>query len=195
MSAGVASIVQRYLFAAMWLAWLLYWAVAAAGAKTTLRREAPLSRLGYVIPLCLAGLLFTRTQWPWAFLGERFLPGGAAPFWIGALLTAGGLLFTVWARIHLGRNWSGTVTIKEDHELVTSGPYALVRHPIYTGLMLAFVGSAVALGQWRGVAAALLAILAFWKKLRIEERWLGQEFGDAYATYRKRVAALIPYVL
>jgi len=87
------------------------------------------------------------------------------------------------------------VTIKEGHELVTSGPYALVRHPIYTGLLLALLGSTLALGDLRAVLAFALAAGALWHKLRIEERWMRQQFGDAYQAYSRRVAALIPFVL
>ena len=108
--------------------------------------------------------------------------------------TAAGLLFTVWARIHIGRNWSGTVTIKEGHELITSGPYAIVRHPIYAGLLLAFVGSGLARGEWRGVLAVVIAFLALWRKLRLEERWMREQFGPAYQAYSQRVAALIPFL-
>jgi protein-S-isoprenylcysteine O-methyltransferase Ste14 len=116
-------------------------------------------------------------------------------FWVGAALTAAGLLFTVWARVHLGTNWSGTVTLKRGHELITSGPYAFVRHPIYTGLLLAFLGSALARDEWRGVLALALVALALWRKLRNEERWMREQFGDAYSAYSKRVAALVPRVL
>ena len=114
---------------------------------------------------------------------------------IGAAVNLAGLLFTVWARIHLGRNWSGTVTLKQDHELITSGPYAWVRHPIYTGLLLGFVGLAIARGEWRSILAVVIIALAFWRKLRIEESWMLEQFGDAYRSYRRRVAALIPGVI
>ena len=97
--------------------------------------------------------------------------------------------------MHIGRNWSGTVTFKEGHELVTTGPYALVRHPIYTGLLLAFIGSAVGRGEWRGVLAVFIAFLALWRKLRLEERWMREQFGDAYDAYARRVAALVPYLI
>jgi protein-S-isoprenylcysteine O-methyltransferase Ste14 len=132
---------------------------------------------------------------PIPVLGERFLPMAAWPFWVGAAVTAAGLLFAVWARRHIGRNWSGIVTLKKDHELVTSGPYALVRHPIYTGLVLAFAGSAVARAEWRGVLAVVIVLWALWRKLRVEERWMREQFGDAYEAYRRRVSALIPFVL
>ena len=188
-------LVYRYAFPAMWLSWTIYWWAASRDVKSTVRRESLPSRLLHIVPLAIAVLLFCVQRVPIAFLGERFLPLAEWPFWFGSLLTAGGLLFTVWARLHLGKNWSGTVTIKKDHELITSGPYALVRHPIYTGLLLAFLGSALALGDWRGVLAFALTAGALWRKLRFEERWMRQQFGDAYQAYSQRVAALVPFVL
>ena len=185
----------RYAFPAMWLSWVIYWWVASRDVKTTVRRESLPSRLSHIVPLSMAVFLYSwqRVRIPW--LAERILPLTEWSFWIGAFLTAAGLLFTVWARLHLGRNWSGSVTIKEGHELVTSGPYALVRHPIYTGLLLALLGSTLALGDWRAVLAFALAAGALWRKLRVEERWMRQQFGDAYQVYAQRVAAVIPLVL
>ncbi len=92
-------------------------------------------------------------------------------------------------------NWSGVVTVKADHELITTGPYTIVRHPIYTGLLLGFVGSAIARGEWRGVVAVVLVLASLWRKLLLEERWMREQFGEAYETYRRRVRALIPFVL
>lgn len=77
-------------------------------------------------------------------------------YWLGLLMVICGLAFAVWARIHLGRNWSGTVTVKEDHELIRSGPYGIVRHPIYTGLLLAIAGTAIVFGEWRAVCWRLV---------------------------------------
>jgi protein-S-isoprenylcysteine O-methyltransferase Ste14 len=130
-------------------------------------------------------------------LAARFLPLAQWRVWgaIGAAVNLVGILFTVWARIYLGRNWSATVTLKEDHELVTSGPYGIVRHPIYTGLLLGFTGFAIARGEWRCILGIVIMALAFWRKLRIEERWMLEQFGDAYRAYRQRVAALIPGVI
>ena len=110
-------------------------------------------------------------------------------------LSAAGLLFSVWTRLHLGNNWSQTVTIKEDHELITSGPYSLVRHPIYSGLLTGFIGSAIALDKWRGIVAVLLVFIVLWHKLRLEEKWMHSQFGEAYESHSIKVAILIPYLL
>jgi Phospholipid methyltransferase len=87
------------------------------------------------------------------------------------------------------------VTVKQGHELMTSGPYALVRHPIYTGLLLAFLGSAVARGEWRGLLAVALVFGMLWSKLRLEEKWMGAQFGESYEAYSRRVSALVPYII
>jgi protein-S-isoprenylcysteine O-methyltransferase Ste14 len=186
---------QRYLFHIMWLSWVAYWWAAAINVKTTARREASHSRLTHMVPLTLAVILLWPASSPIQALGERFLPLAVWPFWVGAALTLAGLLFSVWARVHLGRNWSATITVKQDHDLITSGPYRFVRHPIYTGLLLALAGFALARGEWRGVVAVALASWAFWRKLRIEEQWMRAQFGVAYDEYSRRVAALVPFVL
>jgi protein-S-isoprenylcysteine O-methyltransferase Ste14 len=138
-------------------------------------------------------LWFPNTPIP--LLEARILPRAAWSFWTGAAVALAGLLFSVSARAYLGRNWSGTVTLKQDHELVTSGPYSIVRHPIYTGLLLAFMGSAFARGDLAGVAAVVLVLGALLRKLRMEERWMREQFGEAYVAYSLRVAALIPFLL
>jgi protein-S-isoprenylcysteine O-methyltransferase Ste14 len=114
---------------------------------------------------------------------------------MGAALTIAGLLFAVWAREHLGRNWSHSVTIKQGHELITTGPYTAVRHPIYTGILIGFLGMAIAISQVRGFIAFALMFLGFWVKLRLEEQWMRTQFGESYATYSQKTAALVPYLL
>ncbi|HZI89483.1 MAG TPA: isoprenylcysteine carboxylmethyltransferase family protein [Candidatus Polarisedimenticolia bacterium] len=112
--------------------------------------------------------------------------------WIGFLITFLGMALTWWARVYLGRNWSGTVTLKEGHELVRTGPYRLTRHPIYTGLILALAGTALArdtVGGWLGLG---LIVLGFVLKLRGEERLLTEHFGEAYRAYQAEVPQLIP---
>ena len=185
-------LVFRYLIAGMWIGWVVYWLLVSRRVKRTDRRESLGSRLLHVLPLLLAaGLLWARRV-PVALLNERIFPRAPWVFWVGALVTALGLLFTVWARVHIGRNWSGVVTLKEGHELVDTGPYALIRHPIYTGLLVAFIGSALARGEWRGLLAVVIAWAALWRKLRLEERWMTERFGEQYVAYCQRVPVLVP---
>lgn len=184
----------RSVIASFWLCWAVYWALASIAVKPSARRESIVSRLLHVVPLAVAVLLLWTPALPIPVLRLRFLPPATWLPWTGVALVAVGLLFTIWARIHLGRNWSGIVTLKKDHELVTGGPYALVRHPIYSGLLLAFCGWAIATGEWRGVLAVAIAGAALWRKLRVEERWLHEQFGSAYDGYRQRAAALVPFV-
>jgi protein-S-isoprenylcysteine O-methyltransferase Ste14 len=178
----------------VWLAWILYWHVSARGVKAVVRRESPVQRMSHIVPLLLGILLFWFPVLP-APLGDRLFPRSIALPILGTMLLVAGLLFTVWARIVLGGNWSGTVTVKKDHELIQSGPYRWVRHPIYTGLLLAFSGSALVQDRWAGVASVTLIFVAFWFKLRREEAWMQETFGERYARYRAQTACLIPFVL
>ena len=187
--------IYNSLFPAMWLAYLGYWRVMSTNVKAAGQSEPMPSRLVRLVAMFCAAALLWLPGIPVPWLGERFLPTGAWCFWSGGAITATGLLFSLWARRRLGRNWSQAVTIKEDHELVTSGPYALVRHPIYSGLLLAFVGTALALGEWRGLLAVGLVFCVLLRKLRLEEKWMRRLFGASYETYSRRVAALVPYVI
>ena len=111
------------------------------------------------------------------------------------MLTVAGMLFSVWARLTLGRNWSGTVTIKQDHELIQRGPYRIVRHPIYTGMLLAMLGTAFIYGIARCFLGVPIVGLGFWLKVQIEEQFMVRQFGEQYVRYRQEVRALIPYIL
>jgi len=167
----------------------------AGNVKETVKTESSLSRLTRSVSIILAAVLLVFPQISIAFLGLRFLPMNIIYFWIGAIITAGGLLFSVWARQYLGNNWSQAVTIKDDHKLITNGPYALARHPIYTGLLLGFVGTAIALGEWRGVISVVLVFWVLLHKLRLEEKWLYEQFGSEYEVYCQKVSALIPFII
>jgi protein-S-isoprenylcysteine O-methyltransferase Ste14 len=182
-------------FAAAWLLWALYWWAASFDVKPTVRRESIASRLSHVVPLALAVALLVPRAAPLPALAWRWLPPGAGPHAIGLSITLMGLLFTVWARRWLGTDWSAVVTVKAGHRLVTDGPYRFVRHPIYAGLLLAMAGTTMARGDLRALLALALALVAFWRKLRIEEAWMRQQFGAAYEAYARRVAALIPRLL
>ncbi len=187
--------IYKGLIPAMWLGWLAYWIIASRGVKPARRRESMRSRMSYVIPLLLGGFLLSVPSLPPAWLDRLILPRSVPQFWLGAVLVAAGLGFAIWARRHLAGYWSGTVTLKEDHRLIRTGPYGWVRHPIYTGILLALAGSVVTMDEWRGVVALALMAGSFWHKLRIEESWLGAAFPEDYPRYRREVAALIPGVL
>jgi protein-S-isoprenylcysteine O-methyltransferase Ste14 len=191
----IMQIIYNYLFLTMWIAWGLYWIVSARGVKAPVRRESTLSRWAHYGPLFLSGWLLTdggRIWWP---LRVPFMTRSYTSFWIAAAVTAAGLLFTIFARRHLGRNWSGSVTIKADHELITTGPYRIARHPIYTGLLIAFAGNALVVGEVRGLIAFAIAFAALWRKLRLEERFMREQFGQVYVDYSRRVAAVVPFLL
>jgi protein-S-isoprenylcysteine O-methyltransferase Ste14 len=179
----------------MWVSYSVYWWAMSKDVKETEREEPASSRIARLVLIICAFALLWLPSVPLPLLNQRFLPLGIWCFWSGAAITAGGLLFSVWARRHLGKNWSQAVTLKEDHELITTGPYALVRHPIYTGLLLGFIGCAVARGEWRGLLAVALVFVALLRKLRLEEKWMRAQFGAPYDTYSRRVAALVPYIV
>ncbi|HVO87980.1 MAG TPA: isoprenylcysteine carboxylmethyltransferase family protein [Casimicrobiaceae bacterium] len=180
---------------AMWIAWVFYWWYAAHNAKTAQRQESTLSRAAHTLPLAFAGWLLGAQHVPIEALNEPIFEPHLTLEAIGAVLTALGLAFAVRARNYLGPNWSAAVTIKQDHSLVRTGPYRYVRHPIYTGLLLAVLGSAMVRNEWRGVLSLAIAAAALWRKLRLEERWLVETFGEAYQSYREEVRALIPFVV
>ncbi|MGA6958267.1 MAG: isoprenylcysteine carboxylmethyltransferase family protein, partial [Candidatus Acidiferrales bacterium] len=144
--------------------------------------------------LVIVIVLLSTSRIPLPWLYRQVWPGGIWPFWIGAAVTVAGLLFAVWARQHLASNWSSSVTIKQGHELITSGPYAVARHPIYTGILVGFLGTAIALSQVRGFIGFVIVFFALWSKLRLEEKWMRTQFGETYATYAQRTAAVVPYI-
>jgi len=181
-------------FPVVWISFLIYWQVKAVDTKSTQRLEPAGSRALRVLIMLAVTVLLLPIRIPLSWLYIGLWPVGLWPFWIGAALTVGGLLFAVWARVHLGRNWSRSVTIKRDHELITTGPYAMVRHPIYTGTLIGFLGTAIAVSQVRGMVALLLIFVVFWAKLRLEEEWMRTQFGETYAAYADQTAALVPYL-
>ncbi len=181
-------------FPVTWIAFIVYWRVKAVGNKTNQRREPDASGILRALTFVMVIILLSIPRIPLPWLYRQIWPSGLRSFWIGAAITIAGLFFAVWARHHLASNWSSAVTIKQDHELITSGPYALVRHPIYTGILTGFLGTAVALSQVRGLIGFILIFIVLWTKLRKEEEWMRSEFGDTYAAYAHQTAALVPYL-
>lgn len=184
----------RHAISVLWLVWAIFWLAAAVGAKATRRRETIASRLSHGVPLVLAVILFSSDRLAGSYLGFALLPHDLATFWLGFTLVLSGIAVSLAARVSLGGNWSGIVTLKQDHELIRRGPYRLVRHPIYTGILVAVLGNAIAQGELRSVLAVALVAVAFVRKIGVEEAFLTEAFGDAYTRYRREVPALIPFV-
>ncbi len=175
-----------------WYAFIIVWSVAALWVKTTKVSEPISSRLAYSSLMAAGFYLLFSQRAAVGILKERFMGTGD---WIqvaGIVLTFVGVALSIWARIILGENWSGRITKKVDHELIRTGPYAYVRHPIYSGLMLATIGTALVVGEWKGVAAIPLVLAAESIKARREEQFMMDEFGETYREYRQRTGFLIP---
>jgi protein-S-isoprenylcysteine O-methyltransferase len=134
-------------------------------------------------------------QFAVGFLLSRIVPDGMAVGLVGILITLAGLGFAVWARIHLGKYWSYMPEIKVNHKLIRTGPYQLVRHPIYTGILFAFAGTAIVIGEVWALFAILMMLAAFLGKIWWEEKVLLEEFGEEYVRYKEEVKALIPFVV
>jgi protein-S-isoprenylcysteine O-methyltransferase Ste14 len=177
-----------------WCIFFVVWVVNAARTKITMERQSLASALAHRLPLGLGWWLLIIPKWS-RFLNQQILPRTALSETAGAAVCICGLAFTLWARQTLAGNWSSDVTFKQDHELIRRGPYRFVRHPIYTGLLVMFLGTAIFIGEVRGVFSLLLIALGFWIKLRQEERLLLRHFPDAYPIYRAEVKALIPFVI
>jgi protein-S-isoprenylcysteine O-methyltransferase Ste14 len=176
----------------LWGVWALVWVLSALTAKRTRTGEPAFSRLLYLIPIIVAAMLLFAPEFRVGVLVRRFAPPSPALQWTGAAFTTLGIAYTFWARIHLGRNWSGQVVIKEQHELIRTGPYSSVRHPIYTGLLLGLAGTALVIGEVRALIALALITYHFIRKARREEAFMSQEFGEEYARYRSQSGMLLP---
>jgi protein-S-isoprenylcysteine O-methyltransferase Ste14 len=176
-----------------WLALGLYWLWAARNQKKVQNREPLLARLLHVAYM-VGGFLLLYTRDPrLAALNRRFLPDLPWIAMLGALLTVVGVAFAIWARNHIGRNWSGQVTIRKDHELIRSGPYARIRHPIYTGMLVAVAGTAIAIGEYRAIVAFALIAIGFVIKAKREESLLSTEFGSSFDEHRRQTGFFLPH--
>lgn len=176
-----------------WATWLISWFAAAAWSDRTVKRPAIRREVLYRA-LTLAG---TMLLWDWIPGGRRVIriwQPGPALAWSETALVVAGLAFTWWARLHLGRLWSSSVTRKEHHHVVHSGPYGLVRHPIYSGVLLAILATAALRGTAFALAGAGVLIASIYIKARVEEQFLREQLGTiAYDAYSHRVPMLVPF--
>jgi protein-S-isoprenylcysteine O-methyltransferase Ste14 len=182
-----------------WFGIGLFWLAGLAFTKRVARRMPASARLFQIAVGLLGVTLMTGRWFDQGWMAHLFLPDtpGALQFaaWTGLALTFVGCLFACWARITLGGNWSGEATVKHNHELIVSGPYALTRHPIYTGLLTAAIGTTLIIARWHSVVGLVVVVLMLILKMSQEERMMTQQFPESYASYRRRVRALIPGLL
>lgn len=179
----------------LWMVWVLVWIAWAFQSKRTRQRESFGSRMSYTVVAWAAMELMFLPKGPRGWWHAEIVPYSPWIGWAGVAVTALGFAFTLWARSTLGGNWSSSVTIKVEHELVRTGPYRWVRHPIYTGLIVALAGTAMARDQWRGAVAVALLWVAFTIKRLKEESFMRQTFGAHYLEYSRATGAIFPALL
>lgn len=184
----------HYSIQTIWIVLFIYWRLAARDAKMNVRTAPTPLRLLHWSLLIAGASLFTIVPPGAPWLWERMWPQSVFAFFLGLLVMLIGFACAVWARVTLGRNWSNDVAVKVNHELIVSGPYAWARHPIYTGLLLMFLGTGIAIGEWRGLVTMALVLTSFYIKASYEEKYMVEIFGAQYEAYRKRVKMLIPFV-
>jgi protein-S-isoprenylcysteine O-methyltransferase Ste14 len=170
-----------------WAIWISYWMWRARGVSESRWKESWLGRAQHLLPAFVGfHLMYSHA----GFMSWPVLPAGAS--WPGFFLQLGGLFFTIWARQHLGAQWSGIITFKENHRLIRTGPYKLIRHPIYTGFITASFGSFMTRGLCAGLLGFILITSTFTLKLKREEKLLRKHFGRDYDQYRRESWALFP---
>ena len=186
---GRATQLAAWLWNTLLVVWVLMW----FGMKRAKKLETPGERLQHVIPVVLAfWLLFGN---PGKLLNLRLLPQTPLVLWIGLLLTALGVGISIWARLSLGANWSGMVTLKQNHELIRKGLYRWIRHPIYTGILLGFIGTALIESHARGWLGFAISLLSFYFKARREENFLKQEFGEGFEEHLRQTGMFLPKLI
>ena len=178
-----------------WAGFFTYWWTSALRNRTLFKRQP--SRLGFLTTMAIpAGVILIAFALVAPDLyTARVLPDTLPVAIAGLLVTVLGIGFAIWARAHLGTNWSSRPAIHENHTITRTGPYAIVRHPIYTGILTGILGTAIATGALLGFVSLLVIFFLFLIKIRMEEQFLLEEFGEEYERYRGEVKALVPWVV
>jgi protein-S-isoprenylcysteine O-methyltransferase Ste14 len=190
------SLIMRFLLIAkiLWVLCGVYWLISATDVKKTMQREESGKRLFYLFFWLFGVLLIFTNDFPVSFLYRPVYIKNKTIEWAGLICCMTGLIFAVWARATLGRNWSGRVTIKEGHELIMHGPYAVTRNPIYSGFLLGFLGSACLEGLIKGFLGLFILFIGMILKIYREENFMKENFGKKYQDYSTRVKRLIPFI-
>jgi protein-S-isoprenylcysteine O-methyltransferase Ste14 len=177
-----------------WFIFLVYWFLAGLRLNRMTRTEPPVELIGRVLVMAAAFVLLYSQDGRFGILERRFVPESDGIFIAGSALTFAGVAFAIWARYHIAQYWSASVALRADHHLIRTGPYARIRHPIYTGMLLAVVGTALAIGRYRALVAFVLVLAAFTWKSKREERLLSGQFGPAFEEHRRRTGFFLPHL-
>jgi protein-S-isoprenylcysteine O-methyltransferase Ste14 len=183
-----------YAISACWIALFSYWSFMAFRVKQETYQENAGRRLIHLSAIALCFALLYDFFYANDTLHIRLIPLSAYSLIGGVIICASGIAFAIWARTILGSNWSGRVTLKEGHELIKTGPYAIVRHPIYTGILFGMIGTAMTVGELRGFLAVIIALAAFTFKLKGEEKLMMGQFPNEYPAYKQRVKMIVPFL-
>jgi protein-S-isoprenylcysteine O-methyltransferase Ste14 len=186
---------ERALIWVLWMGWAAYWIFAARDTAANQRTESWRTGASYRIPLACGILLLVSSKPSGTLRGFLLWPPSVLGLTLGLSLIAAGLSIAVWARRYLGKYWSGRITLKIDHRIIQTGPYAWVRHPIYSGLLLALFGTVISVGTVQSCVGFAFIVFSIVRKLMLEEKWMCAHFGAEYELYRRRVRALIPHNL
>jgi protein-S-isoprenylcysteine O-methyltransferase Ste14 len=173
-----------------WVVFIAYWIFSAIGTKRYARYGSYGFGVRIVIAIAIVFLLQVPAARDFLLSGQEFL--SPVIQWIGVVLCVCGVAFAIWARVYLGRNWGMPMSLKQDAELVTSGPYEYVRHPIYTGMILAMLGPTLVIIWWI-VPFAFFLVYFVWAA-KTEEKIMRNEFPNQYPDYMKRSKMLIPFI-
>jgi protein-S-isoprenylcysteine O-methyltransferase Ste14 len=184
--------VIRLLIGIPWVVFCVYWIVGMFKTRATREKEPLSSRIAILLLEIVGYLLIFNSSTGVGVLGSRFIPRNIIVAILGVIFTWAGIALAIWARYHLAEYWSARVTIKEDHRLIRTGPYTHLRHPIYSGLILATIGSAVAIDEWRCILGLCLVVLGYCLKAKKEETMLSHQFGDAFRDHQKHTGFLLP---
>ena len=182
----------HYLIVGPWIVFCAYWAVGALKTRRTVSHESLASRAGFILVELLGYVLLFSRSAEIGVLGDRVVHHNLAVNVTGVAFTWIGIAIALWARWHLGQYWSARITLKEDHKLIRTGPYAHFRHPIYSGLILAVVGGALEINKWRCVAGVVFIVVGYWMKARKEETMLAAQFREAFEEHCRQTGFLIP---
>jgi len=178
-----------------WLVWGAYWIISSRTAKQKAERQSARNRAGYFV-FTVAGFILLTSNTSHVYpLKKRVVPQTFAVALVGAIICTLGTIFTLWARHVIANNWSSDVAFKKEHELVERGPYSIVRHPIYTGMLIMVLGTAIVAGALAQFVAIAFVFVGFWIKMKQEEALLTAHFPNEYPAYQERTKRILPFVL